>query len=87
LGTLLLIILIILFLALIFGGGGYTYRRYYRHPMTGDEIVEERPGGSPTGLILGLVILGVILLFLLYGGFNLWHWFNLALGSGTPPTP
>ncbi len=87
-GTLLLIVLVALLLALLFGGGGYTYRRYYRHPMVGDEIIEEQPGGSPIGMILGLVILALILLFLIYGGFNLWHWFNLAVGQpGSAPTP
>ncbi len=77
-GTLLLILLIVLLLAAVFGGGGYTYRRYYvRPPATGD-VVETEPAssGSPIGTIVALAVIALVLLFLIYGGFNFWSWFG-----------
>lgn len=80
--TTILVLLVILFVLLMLGAGGYSYRRFYSTrgygPAGGGEMVESGgdTGGAGVALVAALVLAALIVLFVIYGGFNFWHWFG-----------
>jgi flagellar basal body-associated protein FliL len=76
--TWLLILLIVLFALALVGGGGYVYRSYSSGPApAGGTVVEESgTAGNPVGAVVALFLVLLVILFLIYGGYNLFHWFG-----------
>lgn len=79
--NLLLVVLVAVLLAVLLGGGTFTYRRYFSTRPAGADVAGRIEGGGAAVAVL--VIAGLVILFLIYGGFALFHWFTFA----PPPIP